>query len=41
MFCSFIDLPESEAAELQTKLEVLNNIMDQEVTGQKVRIINS
>ena len=32
-FCEFLfaDLPESEAAELQNKLEVLNNIMDQEV----------
>lgn len=29
----FSDLPESEAAELQNKLEVLNNIMDQEVSS--------
>ena len=26
-------LPEAEAAELQNKLEVLNNIMDQEVSA--------
>ena len=30
-----VDLPESEAAELQNKLEVLNNIMDQEVMSVK------
>ena len=31
LYSVFVDLPESEAAELQNKLEVLNNIMDQEV----------
>ena len=37
-FDIFTDLPEAEAAELQNKLEVLNNIMDQEVGLQNIKV---
>ena len=36
VFPFYADLPESEAAELQNKLEVLNNIMDQEVRDSNI-----
>ena len=41
LYSVFVDLPESEAAELQNKLEVLNNIMDQEVRSVKFSLVQT